>query len=218
MTASDKALVRAEDAAAIQRYGARLLRHAADFALGTLDTLPPFAERDLRRPTPCAGWDLRMLLWHLDDSLAALHEAVATGTVRPADPGAAPAPGERGDPSGPVRERARRLAAAWADADEDGRAVLVGGNPVMAGVVAGAGAVELTVHAWDISRSVGDPGRVPGPLAVRLLRLAPRLVPPHAREGLFAPPVTVPDGAAPGDRLAAFLGRDPGRPVQALGA
>ncbi|MFC5746775.1 TIGR03086 family metal-binding protein [Actinomadura rugatobispora] len=222
MTALEKALENAgnaEDAEALQRYGSRLLRHAAGFALETLDALPAFTGDDLRRPTPCAGWDLWMLLRHLDDSLATLHEAVALGTVRLDDPGTAtPAAGEPGGLVAGLRERTRRLAAAWSDADRDGRVVMVGGCPVMGGVVAGTGAVELAVHAWDVARTSGAACEIPAPLAERLLRLAPLLVPEHARQGLFRPPVAVPDGAAPGDRLVAFLGRDPGRSVQALGA
>jgi uncharacterized protein (TIGR03086 family) len=217
MTASEKALENAEDAAALQRYGSRLLRHAGAFALETLDALPAFAEDDLTRPTPCAGWDLWMLLRHLDESLAALHEAVTTGSVRLAGPGEAP-PEEPRDPVGVLRDRTRRLAAAWSDADRDGRVVMVGGCPILAGVVAGTGAVELVVHAWDLSRTLGSVCEIPAPLAGRLLRLAPLLVPEHAREGLFGSRVAVPDAAAPGDRLVAYLGRDPGRPVQTLGA
>jgi len=35
----------------------------------------------------------------------------------------------------------------------------------------------------------------------------------HARAGLFADPVPVPALAGPGDRLVAFLGRQPRRPA-----
>jgi uncharacterized protein (TIGR03086 family) len=81
---------------------------------------------------------------------------------------------------------------------------------VRAGVVAGAGAVEVVVHAWDVSRALGAPVRIPDMLAERMLRLAPLLIPDHARDGLFEPPVRVPPDGPPGDRLVAFLGRDPG--------
>jgi uncharacterized protein (TIGR03086 family) len=86
---------------------------------------------------------------------------------------------------------------------------MVGGCAVQAGVVAGAGAIELVVHAWDVSRALGGRVQIPDPLAGRLLRLAPLLIAGHARAGLFDPPVPVPPEAPPGDRLVAFLGRDP---------
>ena len=48
---------------------------------------------------------------------------------------------------------------------------------------------------------------IPPALAARMLGLCPLLV--VSRAGLFAPPVDVPPGACPGDRLVAYLGRDP---------
>jgi uncharacterized protein (TIGR03086 family) len=142
---------------------------------------------------------------HLDDSLAALNEAVTTGAVAlfppPDDP--------RRDLTGSLRDGALRLLAAWTDADRDGRVVMVGGCSIRAGVVAGAGAMEVVVHVWDISRALGGCVQIPDALAGRLLRLVPLLVPGHARAGLFEPPVPVPPDAPPGDRLVAFLGRAP---------
>jgi hypothetical protein len=41
-----------------------------------------------------------------------------------------------------------------------------------------------------------------------MLQLSPLLL--AGREGLFAGPVEVPAQATPGDKLVAFLGRDPG--------
>jgi hypothetical protein len=54
---------------------------------------------------------------------------------------------------------------------------------------------------------------VPAELAVPLYRLSPRLI--AVRKGLFGDPVEVPPCASPGDKLVAYLGRDPvlwGRP------
>jgi uncharacterized protein (TIGR03086 family) len=196
----------ADDMAVLQRYGSALLRRAVGFGIAALDALPAFTAADLARSTPCAGWDLYLLLRHLGDSLDALNEAVATGSVDlfpgPEDPWR--------DPLDSLRDGARRLLAAWTDADREGRVVMVGGCAVMAGVVAGAGAVEIVVHAWDISETLGGCVQIPDELAGRLLRLAPLLVPDHARGGLFEPPVPVPPDAPPGDRLVAFLGREPG--------
>jgi hypothetical protein len=89
--------------------------------------------------------------------------------------------------------------------------VAVSGLPVPAGLVACTGAVEIAVHGWDISaardaRRPIDP--IPPALATRMLGLCPLLV--AGREGLFAGPVKVPAQASPGDKLVAFLGRDPG--------
>jgi hypothetical protein len=50
---------------------------------------------------------------------------------------------------------------------------------------------------------------VPPGLAAELLPLAPVLIPRATRARLFADPVPVPEPACSGDRLVAFLGRQP---------
>ncbi|WNV74704.1 TIGR03086 family metal-binding protein [Geodermatophilus sp. DSM 44513] len=67
---------------------------------------------------------------------------------------------------------------------------------------------DLTVHSWDLARATGgdevlDPAlvRAAGGLAARL--------PDGGVPGLFGPPVPVPDGASPQDRLLARFGRRP---------
>jgi len=76
--------------------------------------------------------------------------------------------------------------------------------------------VEIAVHGWDISVACGG-GTIPAALARDLLPIAALLAPPGSRAGLFAGPVPVPDRAGPGDRLVAFLGRQPGPPAAARG-
>jgi uncharacterized protein (TIGR03086 family) len=75
--------------------------------------------------------------------------------------------------------------------------------------VTSVGAVEIAVHGWDVAQACGHPRPIPPQLAKELLRLAPLLVTDADRPGRFAAPVAVPAHASPGDRLVAFLGRDP---------
>ncbi|MFE1095828.1 TIGR03086 family metal-binding protein [Streptomyces smyrnaeus] len=184
-----------------------LLRHAVGYALGTAQPVTPAL---LHRPTPCAKWDLGRLMVHVDDSLAALHEGVTEGTVAlhptaPAPRAAARAP----DPAAAFRLRAARLLGAWTAAGP-GR-VVVADAPLTATALALTGAVEIAVHGWDIGRATGPPDRpIPAPLAARLLPVARQLVPHEgARHPLFAPRLPSAPDAPPGDRLLAFLGRDP---------
>lgn len=177
----------------------------------------------LGSPTPCAEWDLRALLWHAADSLAALYEGVRDGHVAPTpDEGCderdgcdgPPVPdcspgGIPGDPVAAFHARAARLLEAWG-AGDGGRTVTVGDLPLPAGALARAGALEIAVHGWDVARSTGRPRHVPVALASELLGTARQLLPePAARQPLFEPPVPVPAEAGPSDRLVAFLGRDP---------
>jgi Mycothiol maleylpyruvate isomerase N-terminal domain len=66
--------------------GERLLGQAVAYALEHVEAITPDL---LARPTPCRGWDLRMLLWHCCESLAALREGLAASWVGlfPADCG-----------------------------------------------------------------------------------------------------------------------------------
>jgi hypothetical protein len=88
--------------------------------------------------------------------------------------------------------------------------ILIGGHWLPRDIAAGAGALEVAVHGWDIALACGRPEPIPGVLAARLLQLSPLLVPAAGRAPLFAEPVPVPAAAAPSDQLAAFLGRPPG--------
>jgi uncharacterized protein (TIGR03086 family) len=180
--------------------GVGLLARAVDYALTCLDAADG---TDLGRPTPCAGWDLRALLDHVNDSLLALHEAAALGRVFP----------ETGDYTGrdPVallRDRATRLVGAWTP-PAPRREVALGELALTSAIVTTTGALEVAVHGWDVARACGADGTVPDELATEMLDLVPLLVSAEDRPERFAPVVATPFGAAPGDRLVAFLGRHP---------
>ncbi|RAJ62565.1 uncharacterized protein (TIGR03086 family) [Streptomyces sp. Amel2xB2] len=209
--------------------GAALLERAVGYALCAVRGVRPWALGD---PTPCADWDLRALLWHTADSLAALYEGIEDGYValpdeagpradeaqprpdtRESGPGPESGPGSRGggDPAAVFRARASRLLGVWTAAGGgDGGLVAVGGLPLPAAALAHAGALEIAVHGWDIAQATGLPRPVPAALATELMGTARQLVPsPAVRQPLFGPPLTVPAEADPSDRLVAFLGRDP---------
>lgn len=184
-----------------------LLERAISYTLGALHAVSP---ADLEAPTPCQQWDLRALLEHLADSLAALHEAVDLGDVAlepdtfDGDPPA--------DPVTLVRVRAGQLLGGWAKASSRAEVLTVGGCPLTARVVTAVGAVELVAHGWDVYRAVGLRQQIPVPLANQLLRLAPSLTSELDRPRRFAPEVPVGPAASAPDRLVAFLGRHPDWP------
>jgi uncharacterized protein (TIGR03086 family) len=166
----------------------------------------------LDRPTPCADWDLQMLLSHVAESMDVICAAVSSGTVLPlgGDPPYPPAALPLGDdPVRCLRCRAVALLAACADAGPDERLVSIGDAAMPASVTALAGALEIAVHGWDIAAACGSRRPVPPGLAAVLLPVAPLLVTPAIRPGLFADPVEAPAGSGPGDELVAFLGRQP---------
>jgi len=198
-----------------------LLAGAISYALGVCALVQP---GEMSLPTPCADWDLGMLLAHLGDSMADLETALRTGYLDPEGPPEQAA----GDPVEVLRDRAARLLCACYGygipqapgmPETPESLVTVGGLPLPAGLVACTGAVEIAVHGWDVSAARGRASRevagrgggaepIPAALARRMLRLCPLLV--AGREGLFAVPVELPAGASPGDQLVGYLGRVPG--------
>ena len=198
-----------------------LLAGAIGYMLSVCALIAP---GEMALPTPCAGWDLAMLLGHLTDSMADLETAIRTGHLdlegppgRAGDMGTCPADG---DPVEVLRDRAAELLCASYGYGGPESFVAVGGLPVPAGLVTCTGAVEIAVHGWDVSAARGSAGGgsaggggarpIPAALATRMLRLGPLLV--AGREGLFALPVDVPARSSPGDRLVGYLGRQPGDP------
>ena len=187
----------------------RLLEPAVRYAVTAAAGVTPGF---LSRPTPCRGWDLRMLLLHASESLDAIQEGIDAGRV-----GRYPAACDTdlaamaADPAGAFRDRAGRLLDGWARAGcaPPGRrpdVIQIADRLVTAGAMAGAGALEIAVHGWDISQACGHGQPIPRGLAAGLLALAPLLV-PSTRYPLFAAPVSVPPEAGASDQLAAFLGR-----------
>ncbi|WP_433193373.1 maleylpyruvate isomerase family mycothiol-dependent enzyme [Nocardia sp. CA-107356] len=173
-----------------------LLERAVAYLLAVLHDIGP----DLSAPTPCRGWNLRMLLAHVDESIATLREGLAGGRVR-ITPGP-PRPSCAGTLH--IRSRAMGLLSDWAN-EHPGRVVIYG-EPMPAALLGTLGALELTVHAWDLTATGPDAPPIPDRLARELLTVAPELVPIADRWPLFGPPIEPPT-AAPGDRLLAYLGR-----------
>jgi uncharacterized protein (TIGR03086 family) len=184
------------------RSPAAAFRRALQYALVAAGPVTPDL---LARPTPCHGWDLRMLLLHANDSMAALAEGLDDGRVlldaeeSRADMAA--------DPGVFFRWRARRLLGSCAQADLPGAVITVGGCPMAAGLLVTAGALEIAVHGWDIGQACGSREPIPTALAAWLLRAAPLLITDADRQQLFGSPVRVTAAASPSDRLTAFLGR-----------
>ena len=177
-------------------------------ALGyTRDRLLRVVPDRLGDPTPCAGWDLRDLLEHMDDSLDAFLEG-AGGEVslrpREVEPSAA-------DLCTRLQVKACALTDVWRFAERQGRQVVtVAGHPVPAVLLVNTAALEITVHGWDVGQALGDRARIPGELARHLRPVALGVVGPGDRGSRFAPPVVTSPDAPPDQALLAHLGRSSG--------
>ena len=158
--------------------------------------------RPLDLPTPCAEWDLGRLLAHMDDSLVAIGEAAELGRVSVT---------ERPGPVDPdllvdrIVQRACHTRAAWLRRLTSAP-VGVGDLSLGRDTLVLVGALEITVHGWDVSRACGDPRPIPEDLAARLYDVCTAVVTPGERGRRFAPPLPPADPSA-STRLLAHLGR-----------
>jgi uncharacterized protein (TIGR03086 family) len=181
-----------------------LLEIAIGYAVGSLSCVTPGS---LSYPTPCAAWDLGALLEHVSDSLAALHDAVATGWVSLDVLARAPV-SSADDLVTTLRTRAGRLLAASAAGGED-RAVAIAGRRLTGRQVSAVGALEITVHGWDIAEACRCPRPIPPALATSILAVIPLVVTQVTRNVQFAGAIPAAPQACPSDRLVALLGRNP---------
>jgi uncharacterized protein (TIGR03086 family) len=181
------------------RGAVELLERAVGYTLGSLHEVTADV---MDGPTPCREWNLHQLLAHLNDGLLTLHDALDSGSVDLEPVGGQTCPVDV------LQTRASGLLGALST--HDGRPeVSIGDCSVPTFLVAGCGALELTVHGWDVAQACGVRSPIPRKLASELLELAPLLVTDAERPGRFAAPVDVPAAASPGDQLIAWLGRTP---------
>jgi uncharacterized protein (TIGR03086 family) len=188
-----------------------MLRRALDQVGDLAATATP---ADLGAPTPCAGWTVADLLGHL----VTVHQRilrVATGGDAVDLPLASDPPRVGG--GDPFAHDRAAIDAAWSDDDVLVRTATVpwGTHP---GTVLGWGYVrELTVHAWDLDRALGQrhggtarPALDPE-LAGSVLEMSRRALPAEPRGGPipFGPVVEVAPDSDPYVRLVAWLGRTP---------
>ena len=174
----------------------------------THDCLQAARNADPALPTPCAAWDLGDLLVHMEDSLAALSDA-ALGRVEldvPRHPGSRDATVlvER------VVSRACTMRARWRTLPPGGP-VEVDALALDRDTLALVGALEVTVHGWDVAAAVGSSRRPPEDLAARLLPVARHVVTDGERGRRFGPALAPYDASAAA-RLLAHLGRRVGPP------
>lgn len=169
------------------------------------------AEADLDAPTPCEQMTVGQLLAHLTD----LSLAFRLGAEKADDEVTRSAPAGPVDPPEDWRDRLPRrldeLVAAWREpAAWDGEAT-VGGATMPAAEIGMVALDELVLHGWDLAVATSQPFActLADAEAVLAFTSAVAAAGPEAREGLFGPPVKVPDDAPTLDRALGLAGRDP---------
>jgi uncharacterized protein (TIGR03086 family) len=160
----------------------------------------------LDHPTPCERYSVGDLLDHIGGSVLAF-----TGAARKTP--------LEGSPSGDASRLApdwrtripsdlEALAEAWHQ-PEAWTGMTRAGGVDLPGDVAGVVALdELVIHGWDLAKAIGQPAGYDGP-GLEAVHGMVQQFRGAGVEGLFGPPVAVPDDAPLLDRILGLAGRDP---------
>lgn len=158
-------------------------------------------------PTPCAEWSVRDLVNHLTAEQLWVPELVTRGADPEAVGDAYDGDVLGADPVAAWDTAAAGARKAFAAEGATARTVVLSYGETPAVAYCAQMTADAVVHAWDLSRAIGAPDRLPA----RLVDFALAEVTPYADDlagtGLFAPPVEPPPGDSPQSRLLAVLGR-----------
>ncbi len=185
--------------------------------LASIDVVAAVTRDDLRRPTPCAGWNLLDLLVHMTVQHHGFAAAARGGGDDPAvwasdrvvDAVAA-------DPGGTYAAAAADVLDAFAgDGVLEAAMALpeLGPGATFPGAVAiGFHFVDHVVHGWDVARSIGAPFALPDDVLAAVRPLVLVILDGDYRNvdgAPFGPAIAAPDGATDLDRILSHLGRSP---------
>lgn len=167
------------------------------------------SDADLGRPTPC-DCTVSALLTHV----VGLTAAFTAAARKEVDRGGSP-PGDMPDalPGGwreDLPQQLTELAAAWREPSAWQGTARAGGIEMPAAEAGVVALDELVLHTWDVAVATGRTHR-PDTASVAAVAGFVEAVPadPAARQGLFGPPLPVPQAATTFERVLALAGRDP---------
>ena len=161
----------------------------------------------LRLPTPCRDWDVRLLLNHIIGGNLMFAE-VARG-------GRADATGDMDDhtlpdPGTNYIASADAVLAAWAAPGAMERKVHMSFGDIPAPAAVSIHFLDIVVHGWDLARATGQDPTIEPDLAAEALDISHGLLSPELRAtGVFGPEIPISEDNPLHDRLAAFMGRRP---------
>ena len=157
-------------------------------------------------PTPCAGWDVHVLVNHLVGELRWVPDLLAGRTVdEVGDAHDGDLLGD--DPHGAWAAAAPAAVESFAAGGALGRTVHLSYGDSPAEDYCRELTTDLTVHAWDLARGAGLDERLDPALVAAALERVRRNAAGLAASGLFDPPVEVGPDADEQTRLLALCGR-----------
>lgn len=161
---------------------------------------------DLEQPTPCTDMDLRDLLGHLLTVVTRIRVVLTGGHFAEVEQ-ITRVPDEEVLPTWDAALAALRSDLPGVDLAAP-CTFPFGTVPAAVGIVMYVN--EVTVHSWDLARTVDRDDLLDPSLADLALPVAQERIPREGREQFpFGEVVDVPDDAPAYDRLVAWMGRDP---------
>ncbi len=161
----------------------------------------------LRAPTPCKDWDVRLLLNHIIGGNHMFAELARGGRVE--------ATGDmtdytRPDPGTHYLDSAEAVLAAWSEPNAMERPCHMPFGDIPAPAAVSIHYVDIVVHGWDLARATDQDAGIDPELAATAFIIAGQLITPELRRsGAFGPEVPVSVAEPVHHRLVAFTGRRP---------
>ena len=162
-------------------------------------------------PTPDDDWDVRALVDHLTAEQRWVPPLLAghtLGEARGAVEADVAASGTDSDPAAAWAQASAAARRAWEAPGVLDRTVDLSAGPTAAVDYGWEMTVDLTVHAWDLSRATGGPDDFPNDLVDTVLDRAKDSITQWQGTGLFAPSIPVPGCTDDLTELLALLGRN----------
>ncbi|MEU7001711.1 TIGR03086 family metal-binding protein [Nonomuraea sp. NPDC046570] len=170
-----------------------LMTRAAERTLALVGSLRP---DELALRTPCAEFDVKALIAHLE-YVAAMMESAARKEGMPAQQ----------EYQGDLPRRVERMLDAWSK-PEAWEGVSAGlGLPMTTLATMCLG--DLVTHGWDLAKATGRPYETDSEAVELLIGFIERMGPMARQQGVYGEPVPVPDDAPALDRMLGLSGRDP---------
>ena len=158
-------------------------------------------------PTPCPGWDVRVLLHHLIGANWMFAGVAAGGTM---DAGGDMPELAAFDPSGAYNDSAAAVVDAWRQPGALDRRCHLSFGDMPARATMAIHFLDVLVHGWDLATATGRDATLDPELAAVGMVVAEGMISDALRAtGAFGPAVPWPDDAPVGERLVAFTGRRP---------
>lgn len=166
-------------------------------------------DEQLAHPTPCSATTVAALLDHLH-GLARAFQLAAEKDPEAADTTANPVAEHLvPDWRSAIPARLDALAAAWRDPAAWAGTARAGGLEMPAEVAGTVALDELVLHGWDLAVATGQRFEPDDDAVAAVLAFTEATAAGGPTEGLFGPPVAVPDRAPAFERALGFSGRDP---------